>query len=93
MKKIIFGMVVALLMVGCGSDGGDTYVTEEAPLPPATPSNGTAIVVEATDNSSVGVSYTQVDGGVYIEANDGSQVTVYEATKVEDEDDNETEEE
>ena len=90
MKKVIFGMVLALLMVGCGSD---TTYTQEAPLEPSTPSNGTAVIVEATDNSSVGVSYTQVDGGVYIEANDGSEVTVYEATKVEYEDDNETEEE
>ena len=96
MKRLDLGMIVGALtslavataISGCSGD--TTSFTQEAPLEPETPSNGTAIIVEGEGN---GLTYTSIDGGVLIEANDGSQVTVYEATKVEDEDDNETEEE
>ena len=83
MKKIIFGIVFALFIVGCG---GDTTYTQEAPLEPAVPSNGTAIVIEGENN---GLSYTNVsDGAILVECGDNCDLTVNEVTKVED--DNET---
>ena len=83
-------------MSGCSGD--TTSFTQEAPLEPETPSNGTAIIVEASEESSVGLSYTNVsDNSILVTCGDDCNLTVNEAEKVVDEavevDDNETEEE
>lgn len=104
MKRLDLGMIlgaltssaVAIVISGCGSSGGDTYTTNEAPLPEQTPTNGTNIVVSAENESEAGLSYTNVsNNSILVSCGDDCNLTVNEATKVEDEgeDDNETEEE
>ena len=84
---------MGFMVGGCGSSGssgstGTTYSTPQEPIQePAQPTNGTSIVVTADNGSGVSVEHTEV--GVWVEANDGSQVTVYEAVKVEDVEDDE----
>ncbi len=87
MKKIIFAAMALLLLSGCGG-GGDSYTTNEVPLEPATPTNGTNAVIEATaDNeSSVGIQYTNLDNGsINMSCGDDCSLTVYDAQKVVDE--------
>ena len=88
---ILTGALASLAVVIMSGCGGDTTYTQEAELPPEVPSNGTAIVIEGEDN---GLSYTNVsDNSILVSCGDDCNLTVNEVAKVEDEDDNETEEE
>ncbi len=90
MKKVIWLMmtIMAVMMFGGCTSDSNSYTTNEAPLEPATPTEGTSAVIEATaDNeSSVGIQYTNLDNGsINMSCGDDCSLTVYDAQKVIDE--------
>ena len=85
MKRFNLGMILitTIILAGCGSSGGDTYTTNEAPLPEMTPTDGTNIMVSAEGESSVGLSYTNVsDGSILVSCGDNCDLSVNEASPV-----------
>ena len=86
MKKLILVSVLALFLTACGTSG-DNYTTNEAPMTPDVPTNGSNIVVSAEGESNVGLTYTNVsEGSILVSCGDNCDLDVYEATKLSDED-------
>ena len=86
MKKFLFiiSSVLMLLLVGCGSN--DTTYLKEAPVVPDEPTNGNTILVQADNDSSVGLQFTDLgDGSILITCGDGNNYTcgVFDAVPVE----------
>ena len=102
MNKIFLSAVIVAMLTGCDT-GGDTYIAPEQPLAPGEPSTSSDTIVsaEADNGSTAVIQYTPVsDGSINMSCGDDCTLTVYEATKIEDEDnetkedeDNETKEE
>jgi len=83
MKKIFVLATFSLFIVGCGSGGGNTYVTEEVATPEVPAPNGTALMVTGNEGNT-GITYTNVgEGSVLIDCGDGGCGDVYVASPIE----------
>jgi len=73
MKNMLFvGVAVAGLTLFTGCGGGDTYVAEGPAAPEIPTDTGQALIVQASDDSSAGLSYTEVgDGSILVNCGDG----------------------
>jgi predicted small lipoprotein YifL len=77
MKKIFLSITLliagALFLTACGS-GGDTYVAEGPAAPEIPVGEGQAFIVQASGDSSAGMSYTEVgDGSILVDCGDGDK--------------------
>ena len=86
-KKIVLGVAVMLLVVGCGSSGGKTYVANPEPAAPEVPSvGGDAFVITSSGEGSAGMSYTSLeDGSVLVDCGSGGCGDIYVASPQEQE--------
>lgn len=76
--------LVAIMLVGCGSDKKTTTYTQEAPVLPDAP-GGTTLIAQADNAASAGLSYTEVgDGSVLVNCGDDCNVQLFEALIVTD---------
>ena len=81
--KVLLSIVAVLALVGCGSGGGNTYVTEEAAIPEVPAPDGTALIVSGNEGNT-GITYTEVgEGALLIDCGDGGCGNIYVATPVE----------
>jgi len=84
MKYLLMAMV-AFVFTACG--GSETTYVKEAPVPPATPTDGNTVLVQADNGSNVGLSYTQLgDGSILVQcgnySRDCGNIDVYSAVEV-----------
>lgn len=93
-KGIVAACIAVFIMAGCSSE--KTYITEGSAAPEVPTDTGQALIITASDEAKVGMSYTEIgDGSVLIDCGSSGCGNIYvgspEVPEEEEEDSNESE--